>query len=89
MPKLVLNRLPQQQVFIAHPDGKITVTVLDVQGANVRLLFDAPRSVDIERDDVKSRPPAPPSSYPCTKCGQPSWTLDSLCFKCQQIENGD
>jgi len=32
---LVLNRTPQQQIYLSHPDGRITVTVLDVSGAKV------------------------------------------------------
>jgi len=86
---LVLNRTPQQQVFISHPDGTITVTVLNVSGPTVRLSFDAPRSVTIERDDIKSRPTPSDTSHPCTKCGGASWTLNGLCFKCDQAEQGD
>ena len=84
---LVLNRTPQQQVYISHPDGRITITVLDVSGAKVRLAIDAPLSVAIERDDMKSH--HLDGSYPCTKCGQPSWVPNGLCFKCDQIENGE
>jgi carbon storage regulator CsrA len=84
---LVLNRTPQQQIYLSHPDGRITVTVLDVSGAKVRLAIDAPSSVSIERDDMKSRHLS--GSFPCTKCGQPSWTMDGLCFSCQQRELKD
>ena len=84
---LVLNRTPQQQIYLSHPDGRITVTVLDVSGAKVRLAIDAPSSVSIERDDIKSRHLS--GSFPCTKCGQPSWTLNGLCFRCDQAEQGD
>lgn len=84
---LVLNRVPQQKIFISHPDGRIVVTVLDVSGPQVRLSFDAPRSVSIERDDMKRGPTE--THQPCTKCGGASWTLNGLCFKCDQAENGD
>lgn len=52
---LVLTRSPGQQVFLTCADGtKITLTVSEVKGNQVRMLFDAPLSVNIVRDDVKS-----------------------------------
>ena len=86
---LVLKRKPQQQIYINHPDGVIIVTVLNVSGANVSLGFNAPNNVMIERDDMRSRPEPSDGSHPCTKCSQPSWTLNGLCFCCDQAEQGD
>jgi len=91
MPKLILTRQPQQAAHISHPDGRITIRVLNVSGPSVRLSFDAPESVEILREELAARPKPERSAggaIPCTKCGKPSWTLDGLCFPCGQIENG-
>ena len=53
---LVLTRLPSQKLYIRTTDGLITVVVLDTRNGRVRLGIDAPRSVEIERDDIKKSP---------------------------------
>lgn len=55
---LVLTRQPQKAIYISHPEGRITVRVINVDGPTVRLAIDAPRSVEITRDDAKSNAPA-------------------------------
>ena len=94
MSKLILSRLPQQAVHISHPDGEITIRVLNVSGPSVRLLFDAPKSVEVMREELAVRPkPSAPIdedvSYPCANCPQDSYTMDGLCFSCQQRERKD
>ena len=46
---LVLTRRAGQSIVIGHD---ITVTVLDVRGDQVRLGINAPRSVDVHREEV-------------------------------------
>ena len=53
---LVLTRFPSQKLYIRTTDGLITVVVLDTRNGWVRLGIDAPRSVEIERDDIKESP---------------------------------
>ncbi len=50
---LVLSRKPGEQVVI--PYCEMTVTVVAVEGNNVRLGFTAPRSVDVYRQEVLER----------------------------------
>lgn len=85
---LVLTRQPQKSILLSHPDGEITISILDISGTNIRIGIDAPKSVMVLRDDAKSGLQSE-TSYPCTKCGQPSWTLNGLCFRCDQAEQGD
>jgi carbon storage regulator len=46
---LVLSRRPQQSFVIGHD---IVITVLEVNGDNVRIGIKAPRDVDIHREEV-------------------------------------
>jgi carbon storage regulator len=46
---LVLTRRAGQSIVIGHD---ITVTVLDVRGDQVRLGINAPRTVDVHREEV-------------------------------------
>jgi len=56
---LVLTRQPQNAFFISHPEGRITVRILNVSGPSVRLAIDAPRSVEILRDDAHEKTDSP------------------------------
>jgi carbon storage regulator len=47
---LVLSRKVGESVVIQ--DAQITVTVVDIEGDKVRLGFDAPREVSIDRQEV-------------------------------------
>ena len=49
MPMLVLSRKKGESVMI---DGGIIVTVVEVRGDKVRLGFEAPREVTIDRKEV-------------------------------------
>lgn len=51
---LVLTRKAQQSFTI---DSQITITVLGVEGGQVRLGVDAPRNLPIVRDDAINREP--------------------------------
>lgn len=51
---LVLSRRPQQSLFIG-PD--IVITVLDVNGDNVRIGISAPPEVDIHREEITKENP--------------------------------
>jgi carbon storage regulator len=63
---LVLTRRAGQSIVIGHD---ITVTVLDVRGDQVRIGINAPRTVDVHREEVflelqrenRSAASAPPS----------------------------
>jgi carbon storage regulator len=46
---LVLTRHANQSIMIGHD---VVVTVLDVQGGEVRLGIRAPRHIDVHRDEV-------------------------------------
>jgi carbon storage regulator CsrA len=90
---LVLTRQAQKSILLSHPDGEITINILEISGSNIRIGIKAPKSVMVLRDDAKSLPAeiTNPSdtSFPCVKCCQPSWTLNGLCFGCDQAEQGD
>ena len=49
---LCLTRKKGQSIII---DGDIKVTILDINGAQIRLGFDAPREVGIWREEVMDR----------------------------------
>ncbi len=60
---LVLSRRPGQSVVI---QGGIRVTVASIKGNNVRLSFDAPPEVVIDREEVaRSKAAIPPSVPAC------------------------
>lgn len=81
---LLLTRTPQKSIIIGHPDGEIRITVLDVDGPNVRLGINAPRTVAIVRDDAKEKTPA------CNKCGVMTESItDQLCWRCWKLETED
>jgi carbon storage regulator len=46
---LVLSRRPKQSFIIGHD---IVITVLEVNGDTVRLGIDAPRDVDVHREEI-------------------------------------
>jgi carbon storage regulator len=46
---LVLSRRPQQSFIIGHD---IIITVLEVNGDTVRVGIDAPRDVDVHREEI-------------------------------------
>ena len=50
---LIITRKPGDVVCIGKD---IAVTVLDVNGKQIRIGIDAPMDVPIERDNIKSRP---------------------------------
>lgn len=53
---LVLARRSRESVLIHMPDGQfVAVTVLEINGSQVKLAFDAPRSVTIHRAEVQQR----------------------------------
>ncbi len=53
---LVITRRAGESVFIGE---NITVTVTDVKGGKVSIGIDAPRDVQILRDDAKNYQPKP------------------------------
>jgi carbon storage regulator CsrA len=63
---LILTRQPQKSFCLSHPDGRITIRVLNISGPSVRLAIDAPRSVEILRDDahLKTDSPTPETKEP-------------------------
>jgi carbon storage regulator CsrA len=56
--RLKLARKVGQRVDI----GPITITVEEIRGGVVRYLIEAPRAIQITRDDVKSGPKDAPQS---------------------------
>lgn len=53
---LVLTRGEGQAVYVDVGGVRVVVHVVAINGRKVELMFTAPRSVVIERDDLKSRP---------------------------------
>jgi len=51
---LVLSRKVGESIIIDSPRGNVTVKVMSIRGATVRLGFEGPRSISIARDDVKT-----------------------------------
>ena len=49
---LILSRQCDETIEIQTTDGVIEVTVTDIRGDKVRLGFNAPRSVRINREEV-------------------------------------
>ena len=57
---LILTRRQGDSVVIEHPDGDIVVTYLSMQGptgTEIRVGFDAPKSVSIIRSEILDRNP--------------------------------
>ena len=50
---LIITRKPGEAVYIGKD---IAVTILDVNGKQIRIGIDAPMDAPIERDNIKSRP---------------------------------
>jgi carbon storage regulator len=51
---LVLTRKPQESIILGL-DGKIKVTVLGVKGNQVRIGVEAPKDVDVHREEIFQR----------------------------------
>ena len=51
---LVLTRKPQESIILGL-DGKIKVTVLGVKGNQVRIGIEAPKDVDVHREEIYQR----------------------------------
>jgi carbon storage regulator len=52
---LILTRKMNQSIVIGDGDNKVTLTVLGVQGGQVRLGIDAPRNVAVHREEIYDR----------------------------------
>lgn len=82
MSRLIMKRKPQDEIYIDHPDGRITVKILDVSGTNVSIGINAPRSVNIERDNMR-RPDI-------CRCGAESFgDAGGLCWPCFKRDQED
>jgi carbon storage regulator len=51
---LVLTRKPQESIILGL-DGKIKVTILGVKGNQVRIGIEAPKDVDVHREEIYQR----------------------------------
>jgi carbon storage regulator len=47
---LVLSRKKAERIFLAN--GKIKIMVLDIRGDSVRIGIDAPKDIDVHREEV-------------------------------------
>jgi carbon storage regulator len=52
---LILTRKMNQSIVIGDGANKVTITVLGVQGGQVRLGVDAPREVSVHREEIYDR----------------------------------
>lgn len=50
---LVLSRKPQETIIV---DGRISITVVEVRGNQVRLGIQAPKDVIVQRQELRQRP---------------------------------
>jgi carbon storage regulator len=51
---LVLTRKPQESIILGL-DGKIKFTILGVKGNQVRIGVEAPKDVDVHREEIYQR----------------------------------
>jgi carbon storage regulator len=49
---LILSRTPQETIVIG---GQIRVTVLSIRGNQVRIGIDAPRTIEVYREEIHER----------------------------------
>lgn len=54
---LVLTRELNERVFLDTADGRIEIVVIETRSDKVRLGFEAPASVAIQRDNAKLKTP--------------------------------
>jgi carbon storage regulator len=52
---LILTRKMNQSIVVGDGDNKVTITVLGVQGGQVRLGIDAPRNISVHREEIYDR----------------------------------
>jgi carbon storage regulator len=52
---LILTRKMNQSIVIGDGNNKVTLTVLGVQGGQVRLGIDAPKDVAVHREEIYER----------------------------------
>lgn len=88
---MILTRQPQKAIHIAHPEGRITVRILDISGDSVRLGIEAPKSVDVIRDDARATTQVPKGNQSfCWKCGAPDFEDNAgFCWTCFRNEQED
>jgi carbon storage regulator len=51
---LVLTRKPQESIILGL-DGKIKFTILGVKGNQVRIGVEAPKDIDVHREEIYQR----------------------------------
>lgn len=64
---LVLSRRVGERVLL--DGGAVVVTVLAVRGSQIRLGFDAPPDVDVQREELAVAPPRTASGRPRVRKG--------------------
>lgn len=52
---LILSRHVGETIYIGEGDRRIQVTVLGVRGTHVRIGIDAPRDIEVHREEVYER----------------------------------
>ncbi|MHA2279809.1 MAG: carbon storage regulator [Promethearchaeota archaeon] len=52
---LVLSRQREESVIIGEGENAVRVRVVDIRGDKVRLGFEAPRSIQIHREEVYNK----------------------------------
>jgi carbon storage regulator CsrA len=53
--RLVLSRKKREKVVINTSDGDITITVVELSSALVKLAFDSPRHIPINREEIAKK----------------------------------
>jgi len=52
---LILSRKVDKSVVVGEGDDTVTVTVVEIKGDKVRLGFEGPRNIPIDREEVRVR----------------------------------
>ena len=52
---LVLSRKRQESIVVGRGPGRIKLTIVDIRGDKVRIGIDAPREMEIDREEVRKQ----------------------------------
>lgn len=52
---LILTRKMGQNIFIGEGDMLVTITILGVQGGQVRIGIDAPQEIKVHREEIYNK----------------------------------
>ena len=90
MSGLRISRDSGESFTITHLGKTAIVHVIGYSyGDGVQLRIEAPAEFQILRSELIKDRKSLGGGVSCYKCTAPSYTIDGLCFRCQQKENGE